>query len=403
MMATANKSKTSQFNPDETNFLTKFLPQQQISVDPEKREICFSFTSTRPTERWMWSDELPEGASSIFDEILSHDAKAWNVERVLQNVCPFLKNHSRSDKLGQVKSVSFDGEKGYAIARLRSSPEADQLLSDIQHDVAGGISFGYIPKEYRVITPAVYEEDRFGYRTLKAKAVLEATKIDLLEISSEEIPADPTVGFNKSAIPKVYLKSVSLQGDPNFAVPTEKTKNTKVRNMDLEQALSELASVQKKHELLNAEFTKTSDQVRSLSEQLQLKTAELDKAKSELDLIQKKELVTSRYYSLKSKAEQLNSAAKLSTTELEELFGNSPIAEIEGYVKGDADKLKYIEFHLGLVEKRSPLLNTDIVTKTEPLITSKENEVTNSPTKALDEETKAKQLLSVATSQRIVM
>jgi hypothetical protein len=395
MFTTENLHQNSN---DETNFLTKFLSQNQMVVDKEKREITFSFTSSRPTERWLWDDELPEGASSIFDEILSHDTKAWNVERVQQDVCPFLKNHNRSTKLGQIKKVTFDGEKGYAIARLRSSPEADQLLSDIENEVGGGISFGYIPKEYRVITPAVYEEDRWGYKVLKTKAVLEATSIELLEISSEEIPADPTVGFNKTnAISKVYLKSITLNGDPNFQ-PQKKEKGT--RNMELEQALQELALVSKKAETLTGELTKTSELAKTLQQQLSEKDQALSKAKADLQAYEHKQAVTSQYYSLRSKAELLNSEAKLPTPELKELFSDDASQDIETFLKSDENKLGYIAFHLGLVEKRSPLLNTEIVTKDEPLATSKANEV-QLLDKAEDEEKAAERLLGVATSTRI--
>jgi hypothetical protein len=384
---------SSQKDNDQLSFLTRFLPANELLVNKEKREVSFSFSSRRPVERWMWSDELPEGASSIFDEILSHDSKSWDVERVKNGVCPFLKNHNRNDKLGQVKTVSFDGEKGVATVKLRQTKEADQLLLDIEDGIAGGISFGYIAKEYKVLSPAEYQEDKYGYPILKKKAVLEAMQITLLEVSAEEIPADPSVGFGKVENSKVLLRSIELNGDPNFIV-----KGNEIKVNELEKALADLAHSNQKIDSLTIEHTRATNQVNELTRQLGEKDAKLSEQAAQLATYQKRDLITTKYYSLRSKAEELNSSAKLSKAEFDELFTESPSADIEIHLKSEEDKLGYISFHLGLLEKRTPLLNTQASLAKEPIKTERQN----MPERATeDDDEKAQRLFNLARSQPI--
>jgi Caudovirus prohead serine protease len=382
---------SAQKENNELNFLTRFLPAKELQVNKEKREVSFSFSSRRPVERWMWSDELPEGASSIFDEILSHESKNWDIERVKTGVCPFLKNHNRNEKLGQVKTVSFDGEQGVATVKLRQTKQADQLLLDIEDGTAGGISFGYIAKEYKVLSPAEYQEDKRGYPVLKKKAVLEAMKITLLEVSSEEIPADPTIGFGKKEDSKILLRTIELNGDPNFI-----TKRNENKVDELEKALAELTQSNQKVNALTIEHTRATTQVNELTRQLGEKDAKISEQAGRLMTYEKRELITTKYYSLRSKAEELNSSAKLSKVEFDELFTESPSADIEIHLKSEEDKLGYISFHLGLLEKRTPLLNTQSSLAKEPIKTERQN----MPERAVeDDDERAQRIFNLARSQ----
>lgn len=207
--------------------LTRALPASDVATDTAARTLSFPFSSTRPVERWAWFDDgLPDGSSSIFDEILSHDPEHWNLERVEEGVCPYLKNHRRDQKLGRVMSVSFEGDRGLATVKLRRCADADQELLDLEDGVSGGVSFGYQVFKYRVVTPAEYEGEGWDRRLIK-KAVLEGIDIMLLEVSAEEIPADPSVGFGK-ARGRVDLRTIQLDGDPHWeaerATPAELKK-----------------------------------------------------------------------------------------------------------------------------------------------------------------------------------
>ena len=352
-MATRNKT-----------ILTKAL-STDLQLNREERTVGFSFSSkSNICERYSFSSELPEGASFVFDEYLSHDPNAWDLTRVNNNTCPFLKNHTRGQKIGIIKSVSLDGEKGICIAKLSKNALADQFMSDIEDGTCGGISFGYSVEEYKVVSPAEYDSND-GY-TLKKRAVLEATKIVLFEISSEDIPADPTVGYGKSL---VELDSITIEGNPNFPIQHQKNmtdfKSLESELASVKSALSEAnnitASLQAKQEILISENTKLVGQIKQLETTLEEKTALISN-------FEKKETVASRYYDLRQKAEDLVSQAKLSGNEFSELFSAVPSEDIAIHTKSQVDKLGYIEFHLGLIEKRAkPLINLEQSIK-EPVV-----------------------------------
>ena len=216
------RERKEQTNPVE--FLTRDLPQAEVKVDKDLRTLTFPFSSTRAVERFVWYDDnLPEGASSQFSEVISHDPAHWRLERVTEGVCPYLKDHSSRDKLGRVMSVTFSGDKAIATVKLRRSSEADQELLDVEDGTGGaGVSFGYRVYRYRVLEPAAYDGEGWD-RKLTKMAVLEAIDLEIYEVSSCTIPADPSVGFGKSAID---LRTIQIEGDPHWerATPGELKK-----------------------------------------------------------------------------------------------------------------------------------------------------------------------------------
>ena len=211
-------------NTQASNILTRFMSSSEAEVDQETRSITFPFSSTRPVERYaFYTDDLPEGTSNCFDEILSHDPAHWNLERVTEGVCPYLQNHDRGKKLGMVKTVEFDGDRALAKVRLVKNAAASDHLSDVLDGLGGGVSFGYAVQKYRVLQPAIYEGEGYERRLIK-KAVLQGEKIVLYEVSNENCPADPSVGYGKSAID---LRTIQIEGDPHWerATPGELKKS----------------------------------------------------------------------------------------------------------------------------------------------------------------------------------
>ena len=351
-MPTAIKNKT---------ILTKFL-STDLQLNREERTVGFSFSSKgNICERCGYSSELPDGASVVFDEYLSHDPNVWDLSRVASGTCPFLKNHTRGQKIGIIKNVILDGEKGFAMAKLSKNALADQFMSDIEDGTSGGISFGYSVEEYRVVTPAEYSDNN-GYRELTKKALLEATKIVLFEISSEDIPADPSVGYGKSF---VELKNVAINGNPNFYLNSPTNSMNELDNKTLEVELvstkTALSDALSKQQILTSENDKLASQVKHLESALTEKSALIAN-------FEKKEIVASRYYDLRQKAEDLVSEAKLSNSEFNELFSAVPSEDIALHTKSQSDKLGHIEFHLELIEKRAkPLINLEQSIK-EPVV-----------------------------------
>ncbi|MBW4606908.1 MAG: HK97 family phage prohead protease [Hassallia sp. WJT32-NPBG1] len=216
----------------ENAILTRFLGSPDVRTSATARSLTFPFSSTRPVTRYAWSgDNLPEDASYVFDEVLSHEKSAWNLERVSSGVCPFLRNHDRAIKLGVVEDVQFSGDRAYASIKLRRTEEADTLLVDLEDGTAGGISFGYSVQKYRVITPAKYDTQG----NLTEKAILEGVQITLYEVSAEELPADPSIGFNRSDKKNlISLRSIAVEGNPNW----RNVENFSDTELSMQRALS---------------------------------------------------------------------------------------------------------------------------------------------------------------------
>lgn len=343
---------------------TKFLSSSDLNLNTEQRTVGFSFSSrSNICERYGYLNELPDGSSVVFDEYLSHDTSAWDLTRVSNNTCPFLRNHVRGQKLGIVKDVVLDGVKGVALVKLSKNDLAQQFISDIEDGTSGGISFGYYVEEYKVISPAEYSEIN-GYKELIKKALLEATKIVLLEISSEDIPADPTVGYNKSA---VNLTDVVIQGNPNFK-SNPMDDNFKILESELLSTKSALADSISKQQILTSELNSIKSEYSKLSQDFSNLESSLQEKTAIISALEKRELVSQRYYDLRQKAESLVSEAKLSTVEFNELFSQVPSDDIQSHTKSQVDKLGHIDFHLDLIQKRSPLLNLQQSNHQDPVV-----------------------------------
>lgn len=329
----------------EPQILTRFLASEEITVDREKRTLTFPFSSTRPVERWGWFEVEGEEILGRYDEQISHLPSHWNLERVDQKCCPFLKNHNRNAKLGVVQSVKFDSDRAFASVKLRRTKDADEFLDDLENGTAGGVSFGYLPKKYRVISSAEYEGKGWDRRLVK-KAVLEAVETELYEVSNEEIPADPSVGFGKDAA--FSLKSVEIVGNINFErgrehMPPENTEDLV---------------------LLKRENTDLRSQVEDLGKKL-------DEAVQKLGETQFKSEITTAYTAVRQRAEQFVREAKLSKAEFDSIFTGSSESHLRTILAMNETEarfeLRHFERFLDTCEKRAPLLPTSLKTDNEPL------------------------------------
>jgi Caudovirus prohead serine protease len=332
------------------------LVNDSPTVDVESRVIRFAFSSTAPVERYAWFDtELPEGASYRFDEVLSHEKRHWRLDRVKNNVAPYLKNHDRNQKLGQVQKVEFDGDVGYATVKLRRTADADQFLLDVEDKTAGGTSFGYIVHKYRVVEPAEYEDTPNG-RKLKKKAVLEGVDVELLEVSSEEIPADASVS---SPTRSIDFRSIAIDGNPNFPPISHKTDMPTIEELQgqLTESQRQLTDVQSNLTTLRTELDSARTELRTAQELIRSKDGEIETLKKGSQL-------TVKYTALRQVADALIADAKISKPEYQKLFGESVETDLQSFTEERAGK---IEFALDLYKDRAPQLNTELKTGKEEI------------------------------------
>ncbi|HDQ1447919.1 TPA: phage major capsid protein [Escherichia coli] len=151
-------------------------------VQNDQYEFEIAFSSEQPYQRRFWDEQNQEMV--VLDEILVHTPEAVDLSR-LNNNAPLLFNHIFDNHIGVVCNARIDADNvGRALVKFSKH---GTLSNDIRNKVIEGtmekISVGYDIKEYRI-----------DY----AKGQLIVTKWEPFEISFVTVPADDTVGLNRS-------------------------------------------------------------------------------------------------------------------------------------------------------------------------------------------------------------
>ncbi|EHF0467971.1 major capsid protein [Escherichia coli] len=148
----------------------------------DQYEFEIAFSSTQPYQRQFWDEQNQEMV--VLDEILVHTPEAVDLSR-LNNNAPLLFNHNFDNHLGVVCNARIDADNvGRALVKFSKH---GTLANDVRNKVIEGtmekISVGYDIKEYHI-----------DY----AKGQLIVTKWAPYELSFVTVPADDTVGLNRS-------------------------------------------------------------------------------------------------------------------------------------------------------------------------------------------------------------
>ena len=148
----------------------------------DQYEFEIAFSSEQPYQRQFWDEQNQEMV--VLDEILVHTPEAVDLSR-LNNNAPLLFNHNFDNHIGVVCNARIDADNvGRALVKFSKH---GTMANDIRNKVIEGtmekISVGYDIKEYHI-----------DY----AKGQLIVSKWIPHEISWVSVPADDTVGLNRS-------------------------------------------------------------------------------------------------------------------------------------------------------------------------------------------------------------
>ena len=148
----------------------------------DQYEFEIAFSSTQPYQRQFWDEQNQEMV--VLDEILVHTPEAVDLSR-LNNNAPLLFNHNFDNHIGVVCDARIDADNvGRALVKISKH---GTLANDIRNKVIEGtmekISVGYDIKEYHI-----------DY----TKGQLIVTKWAPYELSFVTVPADDSVGLNRS-------------------------------------------------------------------------------------------------------------------------------------------------------------------------------------------------------------
>ena len=154
-----------------------------IDADVDGNTLSLSFSSEAPVAT-RWGDV----------EILSHDEEDADLSR-LRDVGSILKNHNADQIVGKPIRVWIDESqrKGRLEMEFGSTDMALQAKQEVDDGTLRGVSVGFLVREWIWLS----DEDTVWKDRFTGPAWI-AAKWEALEASLTPIPADPTVGVNRS-------------------------------------------------------------------------------------------------------------------------------------------------------------------------------------------------------------
>ena len=159
--------------------LRRYLPMEEgsLTVTEDTRTVQLSISSANPIEQWFAT------------EILEHKLGSVNLSRAKAGG-QVLFNHNPDDYIGVIQDCWLDpgAERCYAIVRFDTHPRAEQIFTSVQSGILRNVSIGYQVKEWAI------EEGNKKDMT----PTVRATAWELLEVSFVSVPADPSVGVDRS-------------------------------------------------------------------------------------------------------------------------------------------------------------------------------------------------------------
>jgi HK97 family phage prohead protease len=193
----------NQQNKGKDGNLHRFLSNCAIrAIDGEgnERKFTISFSSEEPYERW-WGKE-----------ILSHKDDALDLTR-LNTIGCVLFNHDRDKVVGKVIRAWTENERGYAEIEFDQDPDAETIYQKVKSGSLKGVSVGYQVSNWEEVKAGKTSEDgRFAGPCSIAK------KWEPFEVSIVSVPADHTVGVNRTQHEEVssfYFYEKQLQINKN--------------------------------------------------------------------------------------------------------------------------------------------------------------------------------------------
>lgn len=163
------------------NDMTREIVVDEIQVHDDSRTMTLSFASETPYERWFGP------------EVLCVDETAMNMQRFQDGLGCLLFNHDRDKVIGKIERAWLEDNRAYAEVTFDDDEFADSIFNKVKSGTLKGVSVGYRVGEYT----DVHIEESFAQGRIKGPCYV-ASKWEPYEISIVSVPADTTVGVNRS-------------------------------------------------------------------------------------------------------------------------------------------------------------------------------------------------------------
>ena len=161
----------------------RFITRKNRTTGTDEELLEVSFSSEAPVRNW-WGDL----------EILSHDPEDCDFSR-LANVGSVLRNHDPDQIVGVPEEVWLDDKtlKGRARMRFGDTQCALDCKREVETGILRGVSVGYTVDAWVLL-----QDEDVSYKGRVKGPAWVAAQWQAIEFSLTPIPADPSVGINRS-------------------------------------------------------------------------------------------------------------------------------------------------------------------------------------------------------------
>ena len=206
------------------NDMVRELVVDEIQVHDDSRTMTLSFASETPYERWFGP------------EVLCVDETAMDMQRFHDGVACLLFNHDRDKVIGRIDRAWVDEYRAYADVTFDEDGFADSIFNKVKSGTLKGVSVGYRVGEYT----EVRIDEGYAEGRIKGPCYV-ASKWEPYEISIVSVPADTTVGVNRSlsdfnVVSMVQEKEIS-EMEENKSMKLAMTNNVKARCLTVHHLL----------------------------------------------------------------------------------------------------------------------------------------------------------------------
>ena len=152
---------------------------REFEIDrSESLEYVFSLCSDAPYER-------ESKQFGVYDEVLVISEDSVDFSRLNSGACAFLLDHDPKRVLGVIVKAWIDGNKVKCRVKFSDREDVQEVVRDIQAGIMTCTSVGYTI-------------DKYHFSTENGKKTMYADRFMIYEGSLVGIPADISVGFNRS-------------------------------------------------------------------------------------------------------------------------------------------------------------------------------------------------------------
>ena len=148
------------------------------SFDDTSELLIFSICSDTPYTRY----DLEMGE---YNEILKITDESIDWSRLNTGACAFLKDHNPNEQIGVIKKAWIDDNKLKCAVEFSTNPEVQYIVDDIKKGIRTNTSIGY-------------QINSFHWENINGVKSMIVDNFMIYEASLVSIPADETVGYNRS-------------------------------------------------------------------------------------------------------------------------------------------------------------------------------------------------------------